>query len=102
MGAAGPGAVVSGRGWAIDDRARSDRRLLGGARHADRDLRLVDPPGVHPYPYDVAPDGRILALIPATEGAPGTDRAHELAGSAEVGAHVQLRCGLQLLRPLRT
>jgi Tol biopolymer transport system component len=33
-------------------------------------LRLVDPPGVHPYPYDVAPDGRILALIPATEGAP--------------------------------
>ena len=32
-------------------------------------LRLVDPPGVHPYPYDVAPDGRILALIPATEGA---------------------------------
>ncbi len=33
-------------------------------------LRLVDPPGVHPYPYDVAPDGRILALIPAMEGAP--------------------------------
>ena len=32
-------------------------------------LRLVDPPGVHPYPYDVAPDGRILALVPATEGA---------------------------------
>ena len=32
-------------------------------------LRLPDPPGVHPYPYDVAPDGRILALIPATEGA---------------------------------
>ena len=32
-------------------------------------LRLVDPPGVHPYPYDVAPDGRILALIPASEGA---------------------------------
>jgi hypothetical protein len=32
-------------------------------------LRLVDPPGVHPYPYDIAPDGRILALVPATEGA---------------------------------
>jgi dipeptidyl aminopeptidase/acylaminoacyl peptidase len=31
-------------------------------------LRLTDPPGVHPYPYDVAPDGRILALVPATEG----------------------------------
>jgi serine/threonine protein kinase len=33
-------------------------------------LRLVDPPGIHAYPYDIAPDGRILALIPATEGAP--------------------------------
>jgi serine/threonine protein kinase len=32
-------------------------------------IRLVEPPAVHPYPYDVAPDGRILALIPATEGA---------------------------------
>ena len=32
-------------------------------------VRLMDPPGVHPYPYDVAPDGRILALTPATEGA---------------------------------
>ena len=31
--------------------------------------RLVEPPAVHPYPYDVAADGRILALIPATEGA---------------------------------
>jgi hypothetical protein len=30
-------------------------------------LRLADPPGVHPYPYDIAPDGRILALIPASE-----------------------------------
>jgi serine/threonine protein kinase/Tol biopolymer transport system component len=28
--------------------------------------RLVDPPGVHPYPYDVAADGRILALTPAS------------------------------------
>jgi eukaryotic-like serine/threonine-protein kinase len=27
-------------------------------------MRLVDPPGVHPYPYDVASDGRILALTP--------------------------------------
>ena len=32
-------------------------------------IRLVDPPAVHPYPYDVAPDGRILALIPETGGA---------------------------------
>jgi hypothetical protein len=32
-------------------------------------IRLVDPPAVHPYPYDIAPDGRILALIPETEGA---------------------------------
>jgi Tol biopolymer transport system component len=32
-------------------------------------LRLVDPPGIHPYPYDVAPDGRILALVPESEGA---------------------------------
>jgi hypothetical protein len=31
-------------------------------------LQLVDAPAVHPYPYDVAPDGRILALIPAMEG----------------------------------
>jgi serine/threonine protein kinase/Tol biopolymer transport system component len=30
-------------------------------------LRLPDPPGVHPYPYDIAADGRILALIPPTE-----------------------------------
>ena len=28
--------------------------------------RLVDPPGVHPYPYDVGADGRILALTPAS------------------------------------
>ena len=35
-------------------------------------LRLVDPPGVHPYPYDVAPDGRILALVPESEGAQST------------------------------
>jgi hypothetical protein len=25
-------------------------------------MRLVEPPAVHPYPYDVAADGRILAL----------------------------------------
>jgi dipeptidyl aminopeptidase/acylaminoacyl peptidase len=31
-------------------------------------LQLIDPPAVHPYPYDIAPDGRILALIPAMEG----------------------------------
>ena len=29
-------------------------------------MRLVDAPGVHPYPYDVAADGRILALTPAS------------------------------------
>ena len=32
-------------------------------------MRLVDPPGVHPYPYNVAPDGRILALTPASGAA---------------------------------
>jgi hypothetical protein len=38
-------------------------------RHAaSATLRLTDPPGVHPYPDDVAPDGRILALVPTTEG----------------------------------
>ena len=31
-------------------------------------MRLVEPPGVHPYPYDVAADGRILALTPASGG----------------------------------
>jgi len=31
-------------------------------------MRLVDAAGVHPYPYDVAPDGRILALTPALGG----------------------------------
>lgn len=30
---------------------------------------VTHPPAVHPDPYDVAPDGRILALIPETEGA---------------------------------
>jgi Tol biopolymer transport system component len=29
-------------------------------------MRLVDPAGVVPYPYDVAADGRILALTPAS------------------------------------
>jgi eukaryotic-like serine/threonine-protein kinase len=29
-------------------------------------MRLVDPAGLHPYPYDVAADGRILALTPAS------------------------------------
>jgi len=29
-------------------------------------MRLVEAPGVLPYPYDVAADGRILALTPAT------------------------------------
>jgi hypothetical protein len=38
------------------------------ARVRRRRLWLTDAPGVHPYPYDVAPDGRILALVPATEG----------------------------------
>jgi Tol biopolymer transport system component len=33
-------------------------------------LRLPDPPAIHWYPYDVGPDGRILALIPAAEGSP--------------------------------
>ena len=32
-------------------------------------MRLVTPPAVHPYPYDVAKDGRILALVPATGSA---------------------------------
>ena len=32
-------------------------------------MRLVDPPGVHPYPYDVASDGRILALTPPSGAA---------------------------------
>ena len=30
-------SVLSGRGWSIDDRARSDGRLVGGAGHARRD-----------------------------------------------------------------
>ena len=34
-------------------------------------MRLIEPPAVHPYPYDVASDGRILALTPVS-GA-GTD-----------------------------
>lgn len=29
-------------------------------------MRLVEAAGVHPYPYDVAADGRILALTPAS------------------------------------
>jgi hypothetical protein len=31
-------------------------------------MRLADAPAVHPYPYDVAADGRILALSPASGG----------------------------------
>jgi Tol biopolymer transport system component len=34
-------------------------------------MRLVDPPAVHPYPYDVAADGRILALTAASDAAQG-------------------------------
>jgi hypothetical protein len=29
-------------------------------------MRLVNAPGINPYPYDVAADGRILALTPAS------------------------------------
>jgi hypothetical protein len=29
-------------------------------------MRLVEAAGLHPYPYDVAADGRILALTPAS------------------------------------
>jgi len=32
-------------------------------------MRLVDPPGVHPYPYDVAADGRVLAMTPPSGAA---------------------------------
>ena len=32
-------------------------------------LMRLDPIGVHPYPYDVAQDGRILALTPASGAA---------------------------------
>jgi len=31
-------------------------------------MRLTEAAGVHPYPYDVAADGRILALTPASGG----------------------------------
>jgi hypothetical protein len=31
-------------------------------------MRLVDPPGVHSYPYDIAADGRILALTRPSSG----------------------------------
>ena len=30
-------------------------------------FRIIEPLGLHSYPYDVAPDGRILALVPANE-----------------------------------
>ena len=45
-------------------------------------MRLVEAAGVHPYPYDVAADGRILALTPASGGGdrPDADGTHELAG----------------------
>ena len=48
-------------------------------------MRLVDPPGVHPYPYDVAPDGRILALTPASGAVQDltADGADELAGGPQ-------------------
>jgi hypothetical protein len=32
-------------------------------------MRLIEPPGLHPYPYDVAPDGRVLALTPVSGSA---------------------------------
>jgi Tol biopolymer transport system component len=32
-------------------------------------MRLVDPPGVHPYPYDVGADGRVLAMTPPSGAA---------------------------------
>jgi hypothetical protein len=32
-------------------------------------MRLIEPPAVHLHPYDIAPDGRILALTPASGAA---------------------------------
>jgi hypothetical protein len=29
-------------------------------------MRLIEPPGVMTYPYDIARDGRILALVPVS------------------------------------
>jgi eukaryotic-like serine/threonine-protein kinase len=58
--------ATDGRLMKVPVRAVGSSVELGASRAI---IRLVDPPAVHPYPYDVAPDGRILALIPATEGA---------------------------------
>jgi hypothetical protein len=32
-------------------------------------MRLIEPPAVVLYPYDIAPDGRILALAPVSGAA---------------------------------
>jgi hypothetical protein len=32
-------------------------------------MRLIEPPGTFAYPFDIAPDGRILAMAPM----PGAD-----------------------------
>ena len=47
-------------------------------------MRRVDVVGVHPYPYDVAADGRILALIPPSGRIQDLTLTgtHELAGSS--------------------
>jgi hypothetical protein len=36
-----------------------------------RVMRLIDPPSQVLYPYDIAPDGRILALTPVPGAATG-------------------------------
>jgi hypothetical protein len=45
-----------------------DSRIRQTPAPGEHNSEATDPPGMHPYPYDVAPDGRILALVPTTEG----------------------------------
>jgi serine/threonine-protein kinase len=57
---------LDGRLLAAPIRYHGDSAIPGEPRFV---MRLIEPPGLHPYPYDVAPDGRVLALTPVSGSA---------------------------------
>jgi Tol biopolymer transport system component len=58
--------ALDGRLLAAPIRFNGDSAVPGEPRFV---MRLIEPPAVHLHPYDIAPDGRILALTPASGAA---------------------------------
>jgi hypothetical protein len=57
---------LDGQLMAVPIRFNGTSAALGDARLV---MRLIQPPGLMVYPYDIAPDGRILALTPVSGAA---------------------------------